>query len=285
MRASLANSDLGVAATPLLDRVAGSDTFEALSAIRLPVAIVGSDAGPRAIVLGDAGLSSPEIAGHDLLAVLPPVYPEWLGDRGFTAAHGVRFPYVIGEMARGIATPRMTIEGVRAGVMAFYGSAGLDLDTIEAGVREIQGALGQDAGGWGANLIHNLHNEAVEVATVDLFHRLGVRYVSASAFMRLTPAIVLYAVKGLRRGADGQIVRAGHIFAKVSRDEVARHFLSPAPEAMLHALVAEGRITARRSPARRRYTDRGGHHRRGGLRWPHRQPRADRAAPTPDQPA
>jgi trans-AT polyketide synthase/acyltransferase/oxidoreductase domain-containing protein len=128
--------------------------------------------------------------------------------------------------------------------MAFFGSAGLDLSAVEAGVREIQAALGTEAGGWGANLIHNVQDDRIELATVDLFHRLGVRCVSASAFMRLTPAIVLYAAKGLHRGADGQIVRAGRIFAKVSRDEVARHFLSPAPDAMLRALVSEGRLTA-----------------------------------------
>ncbi len=205
--------------------------------------MVGSALGPSPVVLYDGGLT-PEILQQDLLAVLPPIYPEWLGDRSFTAAHGVRFPYVVGEMARGIATARMTVEAVRAGVMGFFGSAGLDLDTVETGVREIQNALGRDAGGWGANLIHNVQDDRLELATIDLFHRLGVRCVSASAFMRLTPAIVLYAAKGLRRGADGQILRAGHIFAKVSRDEVARHFLSPAPEPMLRALVAEGRLTA-----------------------------------------
>lgn len=179
-----------------------------------------------------------------MLAVLPPMYPEWLGDRGFATAHRVRFPYVIGEMARGIATARMTVEGARAGVMAFFGSAGLDLSAVEAGVREIQAALGGEASGWGANLIHNVHDEGVELATVDLFHRLGVRCVSVSAFMRLTPAIVVYAAKGLRRGADGRIVRPGRVVAKISREEVARQFLSPAPEAMLRALVAQGRITA-----------------------------------------
>ena len=39
-----------------------------------------------------------------LLASLPPVYPEWLGDRSFGQVHGVRFPYVSGAMANGIAT-------------------------------------------------------------------------------------------------------------------------------------------------------------------------------------
>lgn len=220
-----------------------SGVHDALAAIRRPVAVVASADGPRAVPLDEAGLLTPEIVAQDVLAVLPPVYPEWLGERGFTAAHGVRFPYVIGEMARGIATAQMTIEGVRAGGMAFFGSAGLDLGSIEAGVREIQNALGPDAGGWGANLIHNMNDDRLEMATIDLFHRLGVRYVSASAFMRLTPAIVFYAAKGLRRQPNGQIARAGHIFAKVSRDEVARHFLSPAPQDILSALVTDGRLT------------------------------------------
>lgn len=240
MQASMARSDRAdVVETALPDPFG---VREALAAVRMPVAVMGSAQGPRAELL-DAGRLTAETLRQDVLAVLPPIYPEWLGERSFTAEHGVRFPYVIGEMARGIATARMTVEGVRAGVMAFFGSAGLDLSAIEAGVLEIQNALGPTAGGWGANLIHNVQDDRIELATVDLFHRLGVRCVSASAFMRLTPAIVLYAAKGLRRGPDGQIVRAGRIFAKVSRDEVARQFLSPAPETMLGALVAEGRLT------------------------------------------
>jgi trans-AT polyketide synthase, acyltransferase and oxidoreductase domains len=241
MRALLAESRPSDAVTtPLTD---GSGVTGAIEAIRMPVAVVASAQGPRAVLLDNGGLTA-ETLSQDVLAVLPPIYPEWLGDRSFTAAHGVRFPYVIGEMARGIATARMTIEGVRAGGMAFFGSAGLDLDTVEAGVKEIQDALGVGSGGWGANLIHNVQDDRLELATIDLFHRMGVRCMSASAFMKLTPAIVLYAAKGLRRGPDGQVIRAGRIFAKVSREEVARLFLCPAPEAMLSALVAEGRLTA-----------------------------------------
>ena len=121
----------------------GVGVAEALAELRKPVAVVSSALGPVPVVVGDGGLA--EIAGEELLALLPPIYPEWLGERSFTAAHGVRFPYVVGEMARGIATPRMAIAAVRAGGMGFYGSAGLDLDTVEAGVREIQEALGPDA--------------------------------------------------------------------------------------------------------------------------------------------
>lgn len=224
--------------------VCGVKTPDAVHEIRHAAAIVGSDRGPRSVLLDDARTLTPAIVGQGVLGILPPIFPEWLGGRSFTAAHGVRFPYVVGEMARGIATARMTVEGVRAGVMAFFGSAGLDLGAVESGVRDIKNSLGGQTGGWGANLIHNVQDDRLEMATVDLLHRLGVRYMSASAFMRLTPAVVLYAAKGLRRGPDGRIIRAGHIFAKVSRDEIARQFLSPAPQTLLQALVAEGRISA-----------------------------------------
>jgi len=70
-----------------------------------------------------------------------------------------------------------------------------------------------------------------------------VRNVSASAFMRLSPAIVLLAAKGLTRDRDGRVRRRCHLFAKISRVEVARPFLSPAPESVLVALVESGRLS------------------------------------------
>jgi PfaD family protein len=174
---------------------------------------------------------------------LPPVYPEWLGDRALLAEHPARFCYVVGEMARGITTPRMVIEAVRVGCLGFYGSAGLPLDEIRAGVREIKAALGPGDHAWGANLIHSPQEPGQEAAVVDLFLAEGVRRVSASAFMRLTPDVVRYTALGLERGKDGRIVRRNHIFAKVSRAEVAEPFMSPPPEKMLRELVAAGKIT------------------------------------------
>src|SRR5438876_400320 len=67
--------------------------------------------------------------------------------------------------------------------------------------------------------------------------------VSASAFMALTPAVVRYACTGLRQDGQGQLQRRHHVFAKVSRPEVARQFLAPAPADILQALVARGRLT------------------------------------------
>jgi PfaD family protein len=78
---------------------------------------------------------------------------------------------------------------------------------------------------------------------VDLFLQRGVRRVSASAFMALTPAIVRYALTGLSQDAQGRIRRVHHVFAKVSRPEVARAFMSPAPPALVEQLLRAGRIT------------------------------------------
>ncbi len=146
-------------------------------------------------------------------------------------------------MARGIATPRMVAAAVRAGLLGFYGSAGLRPDTIAQGLAEIEAELGLNAPAWGANLIHSPQQPGYETAVVDLFMERRVRRVSASAFMGLSPDVVRYTALGLARGPQGDIVRANHVFAKVSRAEVAAQFMAPAPGKILRELVSAGRMT------------------------------------------
>ncbi len=55
--------------------------------------------------------------------------------------------------------------------------------------------------------------------------------------------MVRYSATGLTANAQGHVVRRNHILAKISRPEVARRFLSPAPADVLAALVARGRLT------------------------------------------
>lgn len=212
--------------------------------VRQPVGLVAGPRGVRASRLDGSGAVGAEIGPDEaLVGVLPPVYPEWLGDRTFLAAHGCRFPYVVGEMARGIASAEMVIEAARAGLMTFFGSAGLSIPEIDEGVTAIRRALGPDVRNWGANLIHSPQESHMEMAFAELMLERGVSNISASAFMRLAPAVVYLSAKGLRQDANGVIRRRTHIFAKVSRVEVARPFLSPAPEAMLRPLVESGRLT------------------------------------------
>jgi PfaD family protein len=171
------------------------------------------------------------------------VRPEHLGDPEFLAVHGVRYPYIAGEMATGIASPALVIEIARAGMLGFFGAAGLGLAEIERGLDTISQALDPARLPWGSNLIHSPSEPMLEAAVTDLYLRRQVRRVSASAFMSLTPNVVRYAASGLRRDASGRLQRPNHVFAKISRPEVARHFLSPAPAAMLDALVAAGKLS------------------------------------------
>jgi PfaD family protein len=180
-----------------------------------------------------------------LLASLPPLYPEWLGARSFCEAHGVRFPYVAGAMANGIATTGLVAAMAKAEMLGFFGAAGLSLERVERAVDELVAELGHEGSAWGCNLIHSPNEPALEAAAVDVYLRRGVRRVSASAFMNLTPSVVRYAASGLSVDPRGVIRRRNHLFAKISRPEVARAFLAPAPPEMLSALVQQGKLTAR----------------------------------------
>jgi PfaD family protein len=179
---------------------------------------------------------------HALLATLPASYPEWLGDRSFNEAHGVRFPYVAGEMANGIATTRMVIAMAEAGMLGFFGAAGLAYDRVEAGVGELEAALGERRP-WGVNLIHSPAEPELEERVAELLVRRGVARISASAFMDVQPSVVRCAAAGLRVDASGQIVRRHHVFAKISRAEVAAQLMAPPPAPILRELVARGALT------------------------------------------
>ncbi|MGE0785461.1 MAG: PfaD family polyunsaturated fatty acid/polyketide biosynthesis protein [Sandaracinaceae bacterium] len=183
-------------------------------------------------------------SAYPLLATLPALYPEWLGDRSFQETHGVRFPYIAGAMANGIATTDLVIAMARAHMLGFFGAAGLPFPEVERALGRLELELGGTELAWGMNLIHSPNEPALEEAVADLLLRRGVRRVSASAYLGLTPAIVRYAVAGLAAAPDGSILRHTHVFAKISRPETARHFLSPAPGPILEALVSQGKITA-----------------------------------------
>jgi trans-AT polyketide synthase, acyltransferase and oxidoreductase domains len=213
-----------------------------LQHVREPLHVVSS--GPRGTLgLARGGEITTSDAADCLLAgTLPPLYPEWLGDRAFGEAHGVRFPYIAGEMARGIATTRMVITMARAEMLGIFGAAGLDLDSIERAVDELTGALGSRYP-WGVNLIFSPAEPALEEGTAELLLRRGVRIISASAYMDITLPLARCTAAGLRLDPAGRIVRPVHIFAKVSRPEVAEKFMSPPPAGLLAALVGRGQLT------------------------------------------
>lgn len=211
--------------------------------IREPLFLV-SDKYNR-VGLCPKNLQPSELQAHELSPVgsLPPCYPEWLGDRAFNEIHGLRFPYVAGAMARGIATADMVINMAKGGMLGFFGAAGLSLVEIERNINRIEGELAPQNLSWGTNLIHMPADPELERATCDLYLRKNVRRVSAAAFMNLTPNLVRYAYRGLSENQQGGIERKNFLFAKVSRPEVAQQLMAPAPKAMLDKLVAAGDLT------------------------------------------
>jgi trans-AT polyketide synthase/acyltransferase/oxidoreductase domain-containing protein len=197
---------------------------------------------------------------------LPGITPATLGDPSFLTTHNVRFPYICGEMANGIASVEMVIAMANVGMLGFFGAAGLPLPEIERAIATLKKNCGDRP--WGSNLIHSPQDPDLEERSVDLYLREGVTRVSASAFMALRPSIVRYAYSGLSLAPDGSITRRNHVFAKISRVEVAKQFLSPAPDSMLAALGEKGLLTpaeielARRLPVAEDFSveaDSGGH--------------------------
>ena len=216
---------------------------EAARRFRENVYVVCRPDGARGVAFGQPPIPD-RISGYTVIALLPPLYPEWLGDRAFTERHGVRFPYVVGEMARGIATPGMVVAAGRAGLLGMFGAAGLSVSQVSRAVDEIARTLEPDGLPWGVNIIHQPAAMAQEQALVDLLLARSVRCASASAFLGVTDPLVHYACAGLSRAADGTVLRRNRLIAKVSRPEIARQFLQPAPEVALGRLAEAGRLTA-----------------------------------------
>jgi len=225
---------------------AAQDIAHVVQYVRHPVHVVREEAtGQLGLAMGGelVGAGASEIS---LVGTLPPIYPEWLGDREFCETHGTRFPYVTGAMANGIATPAMVVAMAEAGMLGFFGAGGLSYAGVERGLADIQARLAGRTGlAWGANLIHSPNEVGLEARVAELFIARGVRVVEASAFMKLTPAAVHYALSGLSTDPAGAIIRKNHMMAKVSRPEVARLFMEPAPAALVSALVESGRLSAR----------------------------------------
>ena len=163
-----------------------------------------------------------------------------LGNRHFCRDLGISHPYLGGSMAKGISSVTMAEELGRNGMLGFFGAAGLPYAVVEQAVERLSAAPFPA----GFNLIHSPHEPDLEAALAELYIARGIRLVEASAFLNLTLPLVRYRLHGIHRGADGSIVTPNRIIAKVSREELAEKFYSPAPEKLLRELVAERLLTA-----------------------------------------
>ncbi len=179
---------------------------------------------------------------YPLLAYVPAVTPASLGEASFRTDYGLKYAYLAGAMANGIGSCEVVEAMSRAGMLAFFGSAGLSLERVDAAITRLQKSLGSSP--YGMNLIHSPNEPLLEAGVVDLYLKRGVRLVDASAYLDLTLPLVRYRVSGIHRDDAGRVVCPNKVIGKVSRVEVARKMFSPPPEAMLKQLVESGDITA-----------------------------------------
>jgi PfaD family protein len=200
--------------------------------------------------IGEHGITSCE-NGHITAAVadgdghlirVPAYRLEDLGDASFCTDHGLRYAYVAGAMANGIGSAEVVESMARAGMLAFFGAAGLFLPAVEAGINRLTASLGGMP--FGFNLIHSPQEPELEAAVVDLYLKRGIRLVEASAYLDLTLPIVRYRLHGIRRDSIGRIVTPNRIIAKVSRVEVASKFMAAPPAPMVRELLNRGEITS-----------------------------------------
>jgi PfaD family protein len=178
---------------------------------------------------------------HPVQAFTPSLPPENLGDPEFKKRHNLRYAYVGGAMANGITSTAMVEALGKAGMMGFYGAAGLTLAEVEKAVYEVQQKLGDSP--YGFNLIHSPGDPELEDALVGLYIKKGIRKVCASAYLNLTSSLVRFRVSGIYLDNRGNIVCPNQVVAKVSREEVAQRFFSPPPEKFLMQLLADKALT------------------------------------------
>ncbi|MBP1728952.1 MAG: PfaD family protein [Deltaproteobacteria bacterium] len=217
---------------------------EALRRISAPLFLIREDGDFRAATSGRAFLGTVPAAESavPLAAYVMPVLPEHLGDPDFCAELGIRYAYLGGSMAKGISSVKIARELGRAGMLGFFGAAGLPLSEVEAALDQLKNS--PEAPLFGVNLIHSPQEPDLEEALVALYLKKGVTLIEASAFLSLTLTLVRYRVHGIRRLPDGTVHAPNRIIAKVSREELAASFFSPPPEKLLQELVAHGEITA-----------------------------------------
>ncbi len=167
------------------------------------------------------------------------ITPASLGCEEYKKNYNLKYAYVSGGMFRGVASRELVVKMGKAGLLGYFGSGGLGLDEIEKSILYIKNEL-PNGESYGMNLL----NTKLEKETIELFLKHEVTNIEAAAFLNITPSLVKFRLKGLKRNEDGSISAKHRIMGKLSRPEIAEMFLSPPPVRIVKKLLKENAITA-----------------------------------------
>ena len=221
------------------------DIREALSRLEAPCYFIQVDGKLGVTNEGKIVSQSTSGAAYPVQAQARPLPPERLGSPDFLQTHGVKQAYMAGSMANAISGVELVSALGKAGYLSSFGSGGVPPARLESAIQALQAELPD--GPHAFNLLHSPQEPEMEEKAVDLYLKYGVDTIEASAYLRLTPALVRYRVSGLEDGPRGEILVKHRVIAKCSRREVARQFMNPAPEKILTRLVQAGGITKKQA--------------------------------------
>ena len=211
--------------------------------ITQPVYIVDVNGTPGVCHQSEFNTGTNRPAGTNnfqLQAYAPPLHPIELGNPDFKKRYGLQYAYVAGAMAHGIASVELVKAAAKLGMIGFFGAAGLSMEELEKAVVRLKSEAADMP--FGLNLIYS-NSVDLEFSTVNLYLKHNIRLISAAGYLKLTLPLLYYRITGIHQNAAGTIICPNKIIAKTSRIEIARQFLSPAPEKLVKKLVEQGLIT------------------------------------------
>jgi len=164
-----------------------------------------------------------------------------IGDRTFQNDYNTKYCYYAGGMAQAISSVEMVIALGKGGMLGTYGSGGMSTSDIERDIDRIKKELPN--GPFIMNFLHIPNNDRREFELVNVFIKKNIRIIEASAFIDLSPALLYYRISGLTKSQDGKIESTRKVIAKISREEIARKFMSPPDALIVNTLLKNNLIT------------------------------------------
>lgn len=162
-----------------------------------------------------------------------------LGSRDFRESYGLQYAYMAGAMGSGISSTEMVVNLAKAGCLGSFGTHGLSLEAVSHAIRHLKMSMPKGVS-FAMNLVNDADQEKHAEALVDLFLREGISLVEAANFIQMTSGLVRYRLSGCYRDTSGKVVARHRIIAKATRPEVAKAFMSPAPQRLVEKLRAAG---------------------------------------------
>ena len=120
-----------------------------------------------------------------------------LGSADFRKAYNIPYSYVAGTLDQSPASRRLVIRMAKAGMLAYLGTAQMNIEEIAQHLTAIQKEIGFNQT-YGMGLTHQSTDSDLEMQIIQLYLQKGSRNIEATAFTRLTKALVYFHVAGLR---------------------------------------------------------------------------------------